>query len=546
MDATMYEAALIKARKQVNDFKAAHDLLQSTISKTTGVIGKMASGVASVSTVLKVAKDAFMASETNIDAWGSTVEQAKAAYNTFVITLNNGDWSNFFDNLSQAIDGAKQLYDAFDRLGSIKANNAAAIALERANLATLKRQKAEGKQVDEQIKASQARLDALNKQATEQGKKANRIGGRETLQMYSPQLTDKQANDVFNYIITNGQKAVDYYTDRYNKLVANKNNYKTTKIGFGADARDYQEFDVSKLNKQDRLMYYVGYAVKEGETALQEFIGGMANTINEEASNLKEGAKNIRMASGGNKGVSKVGKAVKDAQKSITTAKDMFAWQLEEQENDLDYIANKDKIQEYSQQLKFEVERAFQYSLHEDDEYWAGYIEQLKEVDEQLKKNAADQEKWKENMEGIAAGFGALGDVFGSFDNKGMQALSKSMLMAEAVAVMITKLKTAVTIWDYIAGIGAGMASIVSAFASLNFAEGGVVGGKNYQDGITARVSSGEMIINEHDQKNLYDSIHSGTFGGGSGVTRVKGEDLIIAINNAASRKGLGTLKFSH
>lgn len=289
MDATMYEAALIKARKQVNDFKAAHDPLQSTISKTTGVIGKMALGVASVSTVLKVAKDAFMASETNIDAWGSTVEQAKAAYNTFVITLNNGDWSNFFDNLSQAIDGAKQLYDAFDRLGSIKANNAAAIALERANLATLKRQKAEGKQVDEQIKASQARLDALNKQATEQGKKANRIGGRETLQMYSPQLTDKQANDVFNYIITNGQKAVDYYTDRYNKLVANKNNYKTTKIGFGADARDYQEFDVSKLSKQDRLMYYVGYAVKEGETALQEFIGGMANTINEEASNLKEG-----------------------------------------------------------------------------------------------------------------------------------------------------------------------------------------------------------------------------------------------------------------
>ena len=95
-----------------------------------------------------------------------------------------------------------------------------------------------------------------------------------------------------------------------------------------------------------------------------------------------------------------------------------------------------------------------------------------------------------------------------------------------------------------IAGIGAGMAAIITAFKGLNFAEGGVVPGTNYQDGITARVSSGEMIMNEHDQKQLYDSIHSGSFGSGVGELKVAGENLVTVINNVGMRRGWGKLKF--
>lgn len=100
-----------------------------------------------------------------------------------------------------------------------------------------------------------------------------------------------------------------------------------------------------------------------------------------------------------------------------------------------------------------------------------------------------------------------------------------------------------------IAAVASTLAVITSAMSSIrsigNFAEGGIVGGTNYQDGITARVSSGEMFINQADQKKLYDSIHSGNLGGGSGRAVITGEQIVIATNNWGKRTGRGELLFS-
>lgn len=90
----------------------------------------------------------------------------------------------------------------------------------------------------------------------------------------------------------------------------------------------------------------------------------------------------------------------------------------------------------------------------------------------------------------------------------------------------------------------AAVASVLAAIMSVpSFAEGGIVGGHNYMDGITARVSSGEMFINEADQKKLYDSIHSGNIGnGGGGRTVVTGEQIVTVINNYGKRTGKGVI----
>ena len=110
-------------------------------------------GVAAVATTaLEVAKDAFFESEQNIDEWGRTIEGAKGAYNVFLDTLNNGNWSGFFQNLQTAIKGGRDLYDTLDRLGSIKSNNAAAIAIVQQQIAQLRLAKQNGQDVDAQIK----------------------------------------------------------------------------------------------------------------------------------------------------------------------------------------------------------------------------------------------------------------------------------------------------------------------------------------------------------------------------------------------------------
>ena len=61
-------------------------------------------------------------------------------------------------------------------------------------------------------------------------------------------------------------------------------------------------------------------------------------------------------------------------------------------------------------------------------------------------------------------------------------------------------------------------------------------------DGITARVSSGEMIMNEADQKKLYNAIHSGNLGGGGSKTVVTGEQIVTVINNYGKRTGKGVI----
>lgn len=89
----------------------------------------------------------------------------------------------------------------------------------------------------------------------------------------------------------------------------------------------------------------------------------------------------------------------------------------------------------------------------------------------------------------------------------------------------------------------AAVASVIAAIMSIpSFAEGGVIGGNNYMDGITARVSSGEMIMNEADQKKLYNAIHSGNLGGGGSKTVVTGEQIVTVINNYGKRTGKGVI----
>jgi hypothetical protein len=92
--------------------------------------------------------------------------------------------------------------------------------------------------------------------------------------------------------------------------------------------------------------------------------------------------------------------------------------------------------------------------------------------------------------------------------------------------------------------VGGAVMSALAAFASIpSFAEGGVVPGANFRDGIAARLSSGEMVINPADQKKLFDSIHSGNLGGGgSSRSVITGEQIVMVVNNYGRRTGRGTI----
>ena len=65
---------------------------------------------------LKTVRDAFFQNETNVDDWGRTVAAAEGVYDSFLQTLNNGDFSGFLSRISEVITKAKDAYNALDEL----------------------------------------------------------------------------------------------------------------------------------------------------------------------------------------------------------------------------------------------------------------------------------------------------------------------------------------------------------------------------------------------------------------------------------------------
>ncbi len=78
------------------------------------------------------------------------------------------------------------------------------------------------------------------------------------------------------------------------------------------------------------------------------------------------------------------------------------------------------------------------------------------------------------------------------------------------------------------------IASVVSQTKSQKFAQGGIVGGNNYHDGIRANLSTGEMVLNRNQQARLWNLIISGGAGrtAENVVFKIYGEDLVGVIDN--------------
>ena len=89
------------------------------------------------------------------------------------------------------------------------------------------------------------------------------------------------------------------------------------------------------------------------------------------------------------------------------------------------------------------------------------------------------------------------------------------------------------------------LTTITSIFAALpKFAEGGIVGGSMYEHPIMAH--KGEVILNERQQKTLFDAIDKGNMGGSGSIARVvgrvRGKDLELVLDNnkrSKSRAGI-------
>lgn len=560
-----YERKLKQAQKSWNDFTRG---IGVNIGKFTAV----GAAIGAVTTALKVAKDAFNQSESSIDEWGRTVEGAKGAYNTFLNTLNSGNWSNFFDNLATAVKGARDLYDSLDRLGSIKSNNQAAIAIVQQQIAQLRLAKQQGENVDEQLKAATARLASLQRQAVDAGMGAghntilntlrNRVNALNTTGVNISDGTLKgYAGALENY----GQQVFDNMARTLTSLqqkatVTTRTSY-TNAYG-GTTYGTATGLDLSRLTAEEQKQYYIAKAITDGESEIQQGLAIYAQAINEGTAAAREEFKGNRYALQGSSG----GSGKSDATKNpIVGSIDYQIQKVKELQEAFNQAGDQGVRQGLLVQLK-QAEGVLKLMREEAPSEMfiggAGYglgqftsMDRFKNVKiegkdlESLERlaNAGDaaSTSWGEALNSI----GGLSSALASIEDPAVKVLG---IIAEAIAtVALTfakSLKGTITPWDWIACAAAGTATMISTIAAIksatagSYAEGGIVPGNSYSgDRLTANVNSGELILSASQQNVLASRLQNNSPQNLRLTATIKGTDIQLALNNTARMQRRGT-----
>lgn len=209
------EAQLRAMQGTVQSTSAVTTAASSSMEGLVSVVGRFAPAVGAGTTALKVMKDAFFATEQNMDEWGRTCEAAKGTYQVFLDTINNGSWSDFFKNIGNAQKEMRNLFDLYDTLGSTRQNNQARIALQERKVNELRRRLTAGEDVKKELKEADNYLRTLKGQESTAAKTAGREGIVTALGADVPRNVREAVADGF---IKGGQDFMNYAVKRVAEL----------------------------------------------------------------------------------------------------------------------------------------------------------------------------------------------------------------------------------------------------------------------------------------------------------------------------------------
>lgn len=181
------------------------------------------------------------------------------------------------------------------------------------------------------------------------------------------------------------------------------------------------------------------------------------------------------------------------------------------------------------------------------------YQSKAEEVADNMKKVQKTMSAINSVGSSAASMFTALGEATGD------EGFAVAGLIAQAIAQVALGYATATAQasemgpWAWIAFALAGLATMITMINQIksqtagSYAEGGIIPGNSYYgDKLTARVNSGEMILNSKQQKRLFDIANGKGFVGNAdkqmtssiSSVAVEGSDLVLAIKNELKTTG--------
>ena len=187
-------------------------------------------------------------------------------------------------------------------------------------------------------------------------------------------------------------------------------------------------------------------------------------------------------------------------------------------------------------------------------EAWELYQQEIERVQGEMAKfrgeNKAGAKGTKESWKDAAAAMESVGSALASIEDPSAKIAG---LIGQAIAnialgfAQATASDSKLGVFGWIAAIAGGMATMLSTISAIHsatgYAQGGIVPGNDYNDGIYARVSSGELILNRAQQNSIANQLSEGSpFRNMVLTATLSGEDLRLAINRNGKRTGRGEI----
>lgn len=117
---TTLKGRISEAKAEMNSTGGIMEQLAQKFTINIDAVKLFNVGLQAAEGALKVAKDAFFASEANVDEWGRTIQAAQSVYEGFLISINNGDISGFLNNIDDIVKAARAAYNELDKLNTMR------------------------------------------------------------------------------------------------------------------------------------------------------------------------------------------------------------------------------------------------------------------------------------------------------------------------------------------------------------------------------------------------------------------------------------------
>lgn len=561
--------------QEAQQSSSALDALASKFTINIDALKLFDIGLQAAKAALDVAKDAFFASETNVDEWGRTLRSADSIYQSFLQSLNTGDFSGFLNNIGQVTQAAREAYNALDELGTrmtiINPERAKLQARQQELRADIRRNGADseiGKEALQELKKIEPLLSKSFKTESKMNYNAFEKLVKERLAEGGINLNQKSFND---FMKTFSNDAA------FQSLRKNARGSLTTKMTGNAYNPNavMTRRTVDTRNTEQKLL---DLFTDEWRNANSGYLTAAFNAQGAAASNMLGNSRYMKTKSGGGSGggggtnaptyqpgslaealadVQKYtklwqesGDAVRDsllpqliaAEEHVRKMKEDMAWAKDLAMGKYSGQGDFTKGLSDARSVRFNTtlddmvrdgkDIAKSGSMLLSDKAMAVVTKQIKEATKPSKDDKKEIDVFGQMNQGISSIVGGLSQLGVELP----EGLTKILSGIQAVTAILTGISALVTIITAIQGAKATpVIGILMARGGIvpHAANGYYVPGNHYSNDVTpVMANAGELILNKAAQGNLASQLNGGGLGNLHLETIVSGRDLRIVLNN--------------